>query len=759
MSYAHRLEFGTYVVPDSGAPKVPVELARLSEELGYDVVVVPDLVTVRDEPPLPAPLDSWTLLSWVGGVTNRIRLLVRMSDVPDSSPAVLARSAASLDLLTGGRVELGLDGPSPVTEAVTEAPSPAQAADVLSEAVDVIRVLNGAAGAVTYAGEYYRLAGAQPNPPTPHDIPLWIGAVAPQMLQLVGEKADGWSASLAAIGVEGLAAGNRTIDAAARAAGRDPREVRRLLTITGRFAAQRHGVLDGTAADWVNDLLPLVRDHGVGTFVLVSEDPATLTRFAREVIPALRVAVDRAAPHGSSGLRVRPAAALAQRRDGIDYDAVPASLADVVEPGDRGYDRVRSGYLRGGSPGIVLRASDTAQVADALAFARAHPDRELSIRSGGHGVSGRSTNDGGIVIDVALVNAIEILDEQTRRVRIGPGARWMDVAAALHPYGWALSSGDYGGVGVGGLATAGGIGYLVREHGLTIDHLRAAEMVLADGQVVRTSETENPDLFWAIRGAGANFGIVTSFEFEVDEVGDVGYAQLVLDATDTAGFLLDWGQIMENSPRDLTSFLIMGRPRRGQPTVAQVMAVVDSDAPDTIIARLQPLADIAPLYKQQVQITPYAAVMANADDAVHQGRGEPVTRSGLLRHITPGFAEAAERLIASGAVYFFQIRSMGGAVADVDPTATAYAHRGANFQVVAFGARRELLDTLWEDVYPHLEGLYLSFESDPRPARLLDAFPPPTLTRLRALKATYDPDNVFRDNFNITIPALQRSAS
>src|SRR5215212_5005732 len=105
---------------------------------------------------------------------------------------------------------------------------------------------------------------------------------------------------------------------------------------------------------------------------------------------------------------------------------------------------------------------------------------------------------------------------------------------------------------------------------------------------------------------------------------------------------------MENSPRDLTSFLITGRPRRGQPTVAQVMAVVDSDAPDTIIARLQPLADIAPLYKQQVQIIPYAAVMANADDAVHQGRGEPVTRSGLLRHITPGFAEAAERLIASG---------------------------------------------------------------------------------------------------------------
>ena len=148
-------------------------------------------------------------------------------------------------------------------------------------------------------------------------------------------------------------------------------------------------------------------------------------------------------------------------------------------------------------------------------------------------------------------------------MRIGPGARWMDVAAALAPYGWALSSGDYGGVGVGGLATAGGIGWLSREHGLTIDHLRAVEMVLADGSVVRASEEENADLFWAVRGAGANFGIVTSFEFEVDEVGDVGWAQLVFDASDTAGFLERWGAAVEAAPRDLTSFIILGRPRGG----------------------------------------------------------------------------------------------------------------------------------------------------------------------------------------------------
>lgn len=754
MTYAHRLEFGTFIAPDSRAPEIPVELASLSEELGYD------LVTFQDHPYMPGYLDTWTLLSWVAGVTGRIRLAANVHSVPLRSPAVLARSAASLDLLTGGRVELGL-GAGAYWEAIEAMGgtrlSPGQSVDALSEAVDVIRVLDREAGAVTYSGDHYRLAGAQPNTATPHEIPIWIGGTKPRMLRLIGEKADGWSATFAAVGVEGLAAGNRIIDEAARGAGRSPREIRRLLNVSGRFATQRSGFLDGTAADWVADLLPLAVDHGVGTFVLMSDDPATLTRFAREVVPALRAAVDRAVPHGAAGLRVRRAAVLAHRRDGIDYDAAPASLAEVVEPGDRTYHRVRSGYLRGGSPGIVLRATEAAQVADALTFARAHPDLPLSIRSAGHGVSGHSTNDGGIVIDVSLMNSVEILDEETRRIRVGPGARWMEVAAALHPYGWALSSGDYGGVGVGGLATAGGIGYLAREHGLTIDHLRAVEIVLADGSITRATATENPDLFWAVRGAGANFGIVTSFEFEVDEVGNVGFAQLGLDASDTAGFLLDWGHVMESAPRDLTSFVILGPRRRGQPAVAQVMAVVDSDDPDTVIARLQPIAELAPLLQQQVQITPYAAVMANAADEVHQGRGEPVTRSGLLRHITPAFAEAAERLIATGAVHFFQIRSLGGAISDVDPDATAYAHRGANFQVVAFGARRDRLDTLWEDLYPHFEGLYLSFESDPRPARLLDAFPPGTLARLRELKGTYDPQNTFRDNFNIT-PALERSA-
>src|SRR5690606_21089086 len=187
-----------------------------------------------------------------------------------------------------------------------------------------------------------------------------------------------------------------------------------------------------------------------------------------------------------------------------------------------------------------------------VAVAREHREVPLGVRSGGHGISGRSTNDGGLVLDVGALNTIEVIDEERRLVRVGPGARWHEVAAALAPYGWAISSGDFGGVGVGGLATAGGIGFFAREHGLTIDRVRAAELVLADGSIVRTDADTDPELFWGVRGAGANFGVVTAFEFEASEVGNVGWAQLAFDASDTAGFFERFGAAMEAAPRDVS---------------------------------------------------------------------------------------------------------------------------------------------------------------------------------------------------------------
>jgi len=745
--YRHALQFGTFITPSNAAPDAVVARAVLSEELGFD------LATFQDHPYQASFLDTWTLLSFVAARTSTIHLSGNVINLAMRPPAVLARSAASLDLLSGGRFDLGL-GAGAFWDAIEAMGSrrltAGQGVTALGEAIDIIREIwnDSERRPLRVDGEFYQVNGMKRGPAPAHNIPIWLGALKPRMLRLTGTKADGWLPSLAYMQPGDLEAGHAAIDEAAVAAGRDPREIRRLLNIGGQFAARDGGMLNGPAEQWVEQLLPLVIENGTGTFILASDDPATMQRFAEEVAPALREAVLK--ERGGDAEPVRGAAAIALRREGIDYDAVPESLrATVVEPGDFGFSRVRANYMRGGNPGIVLQPATAVQVADALGFASAHPSHPLGVRSGGHGISGRSTNDGGIVIDLRAFNGIEILDEGKRLVRVGAGARWVDVAQALEPHGWALSSGDYGGVGVGGLATAGGIGWLVREHGLTIDHVRAVEMVLADGSIVRASASENAELFWAVRGAGANFGVVLSFDFEVDEVGAVGHAQLAFDASDTEGFLVAWGAAVEAAPRDTTSFLYLGGTRPGQPQLAQVMAVVDSDDPDTILERLQPFAEIAPLVDQSVQLMTYASIMDNAQDGPHHGSGEPVSRSALIEHITPEFAAAAARLIASGSSHFFSVRAAGGAVNDVAPDATAYAHRSANFSLAVLGSNAERLDAAWAEIAPFSVGSYLSFETGQSAADLEHAFPPETLARLRELKRRYDPTSLFRDNFAI----------
>lgn len=722
----HPLQLGVVLAVDATDPGAPARLARLAEDTGLDLVVVPDTGSADDG----ADLDPWTTLAHVAASTRDIGIAGHGLLLDDRPPAVLARAAASLDHLAGGRLSLGLGaGPDP------------EAWDALAEGADVLRGMWAAAepGPLAYDGRHHRVPGAQRGPAPAHDVALWLGsggcgAGGDDGHVLGARVADGWWLTATATDVDAVRTEQAALDAALVAAGRDVRELRR-------------GVLLD-ASTTVEQAVALVLEAGAGTLVLAGADEAALTRFATEVAPAVRAAVAaQRAVRGTVVGTVRRAQVRAARRPGIDYDGVPAALvASAVEPGDTGYAAVRSTYMRGGRPGLVLRPASTAEVVEALAYARAQ-DVPLAVRSGGHGISGRSTNDGGVVLDLSRMRAIEVLDVATRRVRVEPGARWGEVAAALRPYGWALTSGDSGGVGVGGLATAGGIGFLVREHGLTLDHLRAAEVVLADGTVLRTSATENADLFWGVRGAGANLGVVTSFEFEVDEVGDVGFAQLVFDASDTEQFLVDFGATVEAAPRDTTAFLIMGPPRGGQ-LVAQVMAMVDSDDPDTIIERLQPFALLAPLLQQQVQVLPYDAVVQTPPTR-HTSEGEPVTRSGMAEHLTPALAADAARLVRSGATPFFQIRSAGGAVHDVPADATAYAHRSANFSVLAMGTSRRRIDAVWDAMAHHFDGLYLSFETDRRPERLTEIYPTATLARLRELKRRYDPEDVFRHNFSV----------
>lgn len=724
MNYGHRPRFGLRL--PTGSCQDPGQLVQWADtvaRLGLEVLVVPAGEDGVD-------LEPATVASWLGA---RGSFTMALETRLPPNAAMLARAVASLDQLTAGRVELTLRSCGDVAA---------------GEAIDVIRELWNVLdqGLGRYHGRVHRLAGAQKAPPA-HEVPIVVHAHHRDELHLAGRQADGWSTDWSDL--TAFIDGNRAVDGAAREAGRDPREIRRRLTIRGEFGP-RTGAFTGTHADWSADLLTLVVEHGVSDIVLDTDQPDVAVTFAVGVAPALRTAVDAALPPGWSSALVRSSAAMARRRPGIDYEAVPPGLAEVVEPGDLAYAQLRSGYLRGGAPGIILRAATTEQVADALEFARRHPGIPLSRRSAGHGVSGRSTNDGGIVIDVSLMNTIEVLDQRTRRVRIGPGARWAEVAAALAPYGWALSSGDYGGVGVGGLATAGGIGYLARQHGLTIDHLRAAEMVLANGATVRVSDSQNTDLFWAVRGAGANFGIVTAFEFEVDEVGPVAFAELTQDADDLGGYLVEWARVVENSPRDLTSFLIVAPPRAGRPPIALSRSMVHAADRDTILARLEPLAAISPMYAQEVVVTSYAHVMNNANPDAPLSRGEPVSRSGLLRHITPQFAAAASQVLRSNGIHWFQLRSVGGAVADVPADATAYAHRDANFSLVVMGSDDEAVDRQWDRLRPFLNGLYLSFESSLAPGRIAAAWPPATLSRLRELKAVYDPGGLFGDNFALT---------
>lgn len=747
--YGHDLAFGTFLTPQNRDPHVPVRLAQLTEAAGLD------LVTFQDHPYQPGFLDTWTLLSWVAAQTERVTVAGNVLNLPLRPPAVLARSAASLDLLSGGRFALGLGAGGfwdPIEAMGVERLTPGESVQALDEAIDIVRGIWDARErrALRVHGDHYRVDGAKRGPEPAHDIPIWLGAYKPRMQRLIARKAHGWLPSLAYLKDGDLRRGNAIIDETASSVGRDPAEIRRLLNLGGAVLPTSQGFLQGPVEQWVDELSALALEDGIGTFILASDDPQLIQVFGQEVAPAVRarVASERTTSGTVPAGARRGARALELRRPGIDYEAIPAALvASAVEPGDRSYEDVRHNYLRSGAPGLVLRPRTTGDVVEALAYARAQ-DVPLGVRSGGHGISGRSTNDGGIVIDLGALDGVEVVDEAARRVRLGAGATWGKVAETLQPHGWAISSGDYGGVGVGGLATTGGVGLLGRAFGLTIDHVVAAEVVTADGRVLHASRDENPDLFWGLRGAGGNLGVVTWVEVEAMQVGDVVYSQMTLDATDTAGLLERWGAAVERAPRELTSFLILSPARRGQSPVAQLMTVYASDDTAAAVTELERLADAGPLLEHQAYVMPYSGIVQRVDRH-HAGGGDPAVRSGLVDHLDTQVSRAFEKVATSGVPYFLQIRATGGAAHDLAPDATAYPHRHQNFVLTAMGASQERLSSLWDaEMGPHTDGLYLSFDTDPRPERLADAFGP-NLDRLRGVKRAYDPQNVFNANFPV----------
>jgi len=743
--YGHDLKFGTFITPQARHTEEVVALAELTESSGLD------LATFQDHPYQANFLDTWTLLSFVAARTSRIALSGNVLNLPLRPPAVLARAAASLDLLSHGRFELGL-GAGAFWDGVEAMGgnklTPGQAVDALEEGIEIIRGIWDAdtPGGVRIEGKYHQARGARRGPLPQHRIGVWLGAYKPRMLSLVGRKADGWLPSLGYIKSPDIGESNAIIDTAAREAGRNPREIRRLINLAGSRLANQDEI-----AKMVDEITQLALEHGFSTFILPADDGRLIQTFGREVAPAVRVAVDKArTANGTVTGAVRSAAALALRSENIRYDRLPETLIGrAMEPGDHGFGGHASTYIHRGQPGLIIRPHNESEVAEAVRYA-ANQEAPLAVRSGGHGISGRATNEGGIVLDLSKLNSVEVIDPASKRIRLGPGARWGEVAEKLAPFGLGMSSGDYGDVGVGGLATVGGIGWLSRKHGLTIDHVVAADMVLADGRQLRLDKDHNADLFWGIRGAGANFGVVTSFELEAYDVGDVIFAQITYDMNEAAPVIARWAETVAAAPRDVTSFLTLAPARGGNPALGQANVVIADSDPAGAQAMLDPFLRVGPVLGSQAFIIPYPGLVQSNFEG-HQGTGGMVSYAGLVTEVTPAVAGEMAEILKARASNMMQLRAVGGEVNDMAASATAYAHRHQNFSLnaTAYGPTVQRLDRLWPALEAHLDGLYLNFETRMGPEHLERAYPAETLARLRALKAQYDPAELFNTNFNI----------
>ncbi len=302
--YGHDLLFGVGLAPAARDTQAILATAEHADGLGLD------MIGIQDHPYQAAFLDAWTLLSYIAGRTTRLRLFPDVLNVPMRPPAVLARSAAALDILSGGRVELGLGAGyfiDPMVAMGVPRRTMGELVDALSEAIEVIRALWSAAPSASFQGRHYSLHGARPGPAAPHPVAIWLGAYKRRMLELTGRAADGWIPSLGYAAPDELGRMNAAIDAAAEAAGRRPAAIRRGYNVAGRFASGATGFLQGPTGLWVEQLTQLALGAGVSAFVLslAPGADADMRRWAEEVAPAVREAV-AAHRERATGSRVPP---------------------------------------------------------------------------------------------------------------------------------------------------------------------------------------------------------------------------------------------------------------------------------------------------------------------------------------------------------------------------------------------------------------------------------------------------------------------
>lgn len=437
---------------------------------------------------------------------------------------------------------------------------------------------------------------------------------------------------------------------------------------------------------------------------------------------------------------------------------------DVVVPTNPEYDALRTVFNRAGHPAVIVRAQCNGDIVTALRFAR-EQRLPLSVRSGGHGVSGQATNDGGIVLDLSCIDQVEVLDPARRLVRVGAGAHWGDVAKVLAAHDLAISSGDTRQVGVGGLTLGGGIGWMVRTYGLTIDNLRAAELVTADGSVVRASAEEHPDLFWAIRGGGGNFGVVTSFEFVAQPCAAVIGGSVVYDTTEAETVLANWANAMCDAPDELNSTIVLFSGFGPQmPPQITVMLCFAGDNEATANAAIAPFLRLGPVRSQDIQRKLYYAMLEDAAPPPPSLKME--SHNGFVKTLSNEVLETLAAAYGHQGAPIAQIRRLGGAMARVSPQATAFAHREyeALVTVPAFAPVdtpaeqvQRIRQVAWGPLASLTSGAYGNFLSDTSEASVAAAYPSTTYTRLADIKAIYDPENVFNQNLNIK-PAANAQA-
>jgi FAD/FMN-containing dehydrogenase len=442
----------------------------------------------------------------------------------------------------------------------------------------------------------------------------------------------------------------------------------------------------------------------------------------------------------------------------------------LATPSDPEYEALRAVFYGGDlRPAAVARVANTDDIAAVVQYARA-TGTELAIRGGGHSGAGHSTTDGGIVIDMRDLKRIDV-DPEARTAWAEAGNTAAEVNAEVGKHGLVIGFGDTGSVGIGGITLGGGVGFLVRKFGLTIDNLDAVELVTADGDLVTADADHHPELFWALRGGGGNFGVATRFKYRLQELPEITGGMLVQPAT--AETVAAFMAAAEAAPEELSAIVnVMPCPplpfvpeeHHGSLVIFALMCFAgEADAGEAAMAPFRAVAE--PLGDVLRPMT-YPELFPAEE---HPPAEEPVDPSmvpgyaGLTLFTDPiGPDEAAlivERLGWSDSpMRVAQLRVLGGAMARVAPDATAFAHRRrrvmVNVAAMYVGPTDRVVKEAWvRDLADALrrgdEGAYVNFVNDEGPERVRAAYPGDTWQRLAAVKARYDPDNLFRRNHNI----------